>query len=201
VYGYGLVVLLMVLIRLASADYLWAGFPNECLSDKRFGCSRIAESNPHGARHLTPLHLAAALPDVQAQAEAWIAASAQVRLLLLLPWLLLTLADAAASPADASPADAAPWAAGSAAASVASAAAAAAVSAQAHLLKDSRPGFLHARYLTWFWGFADDFMVSLRWALLIGESVGWLGGRDAWDGREGGRVRGREGKSGQSRPG
>ena len=82
----------MVLIRLASADYLWAGFPNECPSDKRFGCSRIAESNPHGARHLTPLHLAAAMPDVQAQAEAWIAASAQARrLLLLLPRLLLLL--------------------------------------------------------------------------------------------------------------
>ena len=125
VYGYGLVVLLMVLIRLASADYLWAGFPNECPSDKRFGCSRIAESNPHGARHLTPLHLTAAMPDVQAQAEAWVAASAQAR-----------------------------------------------------LLKDSRPGFLHARYLTWFWGFADDFMVSLRWvgAGMGGALVGWVGG-------------------------
>ena len=35
--------------------------------------------------------------------------------------------------------------------------------AQAQLLRDSRRGFLHARFLTLFWGFADDFFVSLRW--------------------------------------
>ena len=137
-YGYGVVVFLMVLVRLASADYLWAGFPNECPSDKRFGCSRIAESNPHAARHLTPLHLAAALPDVQAQAEAWVAASAQ-----------------------------------------------------AHLLKDSRPGFLHARYLTWFWGFADDFMVSLRWVLRTQLMVANVCGCWAFDGCESAWVLGR----------
>jgi hypothetical protein len=71
--------------------------------------SRIAESNPHAARHLQPLHLAATLADVQAWAADWVQAQAQAR-----------------------------------------------------LLRDSRPGFLHARILTVFWGFADDFMVSLR---------------------------------------
>lgn len=34
--------------------------------------------------------------------------------------------------------------------------------AQAQLLRDSRRGFLHARFLTLFWGFADDFFISLR---------------------------------------
>jgi hypothetical protein len=74
-------------------------------------CSRIAESNPHGARHLQPLHLAASMPDVQAWVAAWVGEQSQAR-----------------------------------------------------LLRDTRPGFLHARILTFFFGFADDFMASLRWA-------------------------------------
>lgn len=32
----------------------------------------------------------------------------------------------------------------------------------AHLLRDSRRGFLHARFLTMWWGFADDQFFSLR---------------------------------------
>lgn len=28
----------------------------------------------------------------------------------------------------------------------------------------SAPGFFHARFVTWFWGFADDFFVSVRCA-------------------------------------
>lgn len=43
--------------------------------------------------------------------------------------------------------------------------------AQATLLGDSRSGFLHARVLTLFWGFADDVMISLRW----GGPGGWPG--------------------------
>lgn len=109
IYGYGLLVLLMLLIHVASPDYRWANFPSGCPPDKRFGCSRIAESNPHNARHLQPLHLNAALPDVQAQVESWVKAQAQ-----------------------------------------------------ATLLGDTRSGFVHARVLTLFWGFADDMMVSLR---------------------------------------
>ena len=35
--------------------------------------------------------------------------------------------------------------------------------AQARLLSDTRDRFLHARFLSFFWGFADDFFVSLRW--------------------------------------
>lgn len=38
IYGYGLVVLLMLLIHVASPDYRWADFPSECPADKRFGC-------------------------------------------------------------------------------------------------------------------------------------------------------------------
>ena len=34
--------------------------------------------------------------------------------------------------------------------------------AQATLLRDTRPGFVHARVLSLFWGFPDDFMVGLR---------------------------------------
>lgn len=34
--------------------------------------------------------------------------------------------------------------------------------AQATLLRDSRRGFLHARCLSMFWGFADDMFISIR---------------------------------------
>lgn len=83
-----------------------------CPYEKRFGCSRIAESHPHNARHLQPLHLAASLEDTQALVQGWAEGQAQAR-----------------------------------------------------LLGDSRRGFLHARVLSLFWGFADDFFISLRWAL------------------------------------
>lgn len=81
IYAYGAVVFLMLLIHVASPEYRWAGFPNECPADKRFGCSRIAESNPHNARHLLPLHLNAALDDVQAQVERWVQAQPQSHVL------------------------------------------------------------------------------------------------------------------------
>ncbi|KAL4857462.1 hypothetical protein ACK3TF_002330 [Chlorella vulgaris] len=109
IYLYGTIVLLMVIIHVSSPDYRYSGFPLECPPDKQWGCSRIAESNPHGARHLQPLHLAASMPDVQAWVAAWVGEQGQAR-----------------------------------------------------LLRDTRPGFLHARILTFFFGFADDLMVSLR---------------------------------------
>lgn len=109
IYLYGLVVLLQVVIHMASPDYRWATFPNECPEDKLLGCSRIAESNPHNARHLQPLHLNAQLDTVQSWAKAWVQAQAQ-----------------------------------------------------ATLLRDSRRGFLHARCLSVFWGFADDMFISIR---------------------------------------
>lgn len=109
IYLYGVVVLLMAAIHLGSPDYRYRDFPNECPPDKQWGCSRIAESNPHGVRHLQPLHLAATVADVQSYATSWVQDQAQAR-----------------------------------------------------LLGDTRPGFLHARILTFFWGFADDFLISLR---------------------------------------
>lgn len=44
IYAYGAVVFLMLLIHVASPDYRWAGFPNECPPEKRFGCRRAGRA-------------------------------------------------------------------------------------------------------------------------------------------------------------
>lgn len=228
IYGYGLLVLLMLLIHVASPDYRWANFPSGCPPDKRFGCrwgaapaakgrhasrvaprlptgqgddacnacarsvrsrgclrrdaagprcmhpppcarrSRIAESNPHNARHLQPLHLNAALPDVQAQVRRVaggssgrpalrahscgsrparvVAGSAEVRRQRS---FVCTPMGPGCRAGACLPAlwQVESWV---------------KAQAQATLLGDTRSGFVHARVLTLFWGFADDTMVSLR---------------------------------------
>lgn len=47
--------------------------PCRCPEDKLLGCSRIAESNPHNARHLQPLHLNVQLDTVQ----SWVSSCVQ----------------------------------------------------------------------------------------------------------------------------
>lgn len=62
-----------------------------CPAEKRLGCSRIADVEPHAARHLQPLHLNASMADVQAlvsacmqhaHAGSWVRVPAQ----LGVPW-------------------------------------------------------------------------------------------------------------------
>lgn len=49
------------------------------------------------------------------------------------------------------------------------------VAAQTHArVLQSQPGFFHARFVSFLWGFADDFYASFRWALpvfLLGQAA------------------------------
>ena len=188
-----------------------------CPEDKLLGCSRIADSNPHNARHLQPLHLNVPQEAVQSwvsgggqswfvarqaakmcgahsclhvlcsfgppglallcgcsavecsrllldpapQAKAWLQAQPQATLLAathqlvsLVPFPLL-------------PSQAKAWV---------------QAQAQATLLRDCRRGFLHARCLSMFWGFADDMFISIRCAGGWGQYVGSLPPLTTWYG-------------------
>ena len=98
----------MLLIHVFSPDPDVSAFPAACPPGKGFGCSRIAESDPHHTRHLKPLHLNTTLGAASAAAADWVEQQAQSKILL------------------------------------------------------RRDDLIHARFITFFWGFADDMFVGLR---------------------------------------
>ena len=95
-------------------------------------------------RHLQPLHLAATVADVQSYATSWV--QDQVGGLLCSHHAAPSNSTRVHRSRVLDPLPAILFL----------------PQAQARLLGDTRPGFLHARILTFFWGFADDFLISLR---------------------------------------
>jgi uncharacterized protein (DUF1499 family) len=107
-YAYGLFVVLLIAVHLASPDPAATTFPTKCPHHKRLGCSRVAVTEPHAARGLDPLRLASPLNATQAAVAEWIGGQPGGRVLR------------------------------------------------------SSPGFIHARFTTLVFGFADDLFVGLR---------------------------------------
>lgn len=108
IYANGMFVALLIAIHWASPDPHLASFPAACPPGTRFGCSRVTEAAPHGARRLRPLALPGSVEGVQGAARGWVEQQTHARVLL------------------------------------------------------EQPGFLHARFVSFFWGFADDFIVGVR---------------------------------------
>ncbi|GAB4820134.1 hypothetical protein N2152v2_007180 [Parachlorella kessleri] len=111
IYANGLLIATMILIHLSSPDPRPPplAFPAACPVNKRFGCSRVAQTGQHGAaRGVAPLLVEADVVFVQRAAEDWVGMQTHARILA------------------------------------------------------TSPGFFHARFVSFFWGFADDFYASIR---------------------------------------